>query len=87
MVTCGINPNVPMKDSGIAWIGKIPEEWEIKRIAILFSENKNKNTDYEFHRALKFNYGRLIPKNETGDISELKDTYTAYTNLDKIPEL
>ena len=83
MVTCGINPNVPMKDSGIAWIGKIPEEWEIKRIAILFSENKNKNTDYEFHRALKFNYGRLIPKNETGDISELKDTYTAYTKIKK----
>ena len=62
LVTRGLNPNVQMKDSGITWIGKIPEEWEIKRIAILFSENKNKNTDYEFHRALKFNYGRLIPK-------------------------
>jgi type I restriction enzyme S subunit len=28
-VTKGLNPNVPMKDSGIPWIGKIPEHWEI----------------------------------------------------------
>ena len=27
-VTKGLNPNAPMKDSGIAWIGKIPEHWD-----------------------------------------------------------
>lgn len=27
-VTKGLNPNVPVKDSGIAWIGEIPEHWE-----------------------------------------------------------
>lgn len=31
-VTKGLNPDVPMKDSGIDWIGKIPERWNIKRI-------------------------------------------------------
>lgn len=31
-VTKGLNPNVPMKDSGIEWIGKIPEGWEIVRL-------------------------------------------------------
>ena len=31
-VTKGLNPNVPMKDSGIEWIGKIPEHWESHRI-------------------------------------------------------
>lgn len=29
-VTKGLNPDVPMKDSGIDWIGEIPEHWEIK---------------------------------------------------------
>lgn len=29
-VTKGINPNVPMKDSGIEWLGEIPEHWEVK---------------------------------------------------------
>lgn len=31
-VTKGINPNVPMKDSGIEWLGEIPEHWEEARI-------------------------------------------------------
>lgn len=31
-VTRGLNPNVKMKDSGVEWIGEIPEEWEVKRI-------------------------------------------------------
>lgn len=28
-VTQGLDPNVPMKDSGVDWIGKIPEHWEV----------------------------------------------------------
>lgn len=29
-VTQGLDPNVPMKDSGVEWIGQIPEHWEVK---------------------------------------------------------
>lgn len=32
-VTKGLNPNVPMKDSGVEWIGKIPEHWETASIS------------------------------------------------------
>lgn len=31
-VTRGLDPNVNMKDSGIEWIGKVPEHWEVKRM-------------------------------------------------------
>jgi type I restriction enzyme S subunit len=31
-VTKGLDPNVPMKDSGVEWIGEIPEHWERKKI-------------------------------------------------------
>jgi len=31
-VTRGIYPNAKMKDSGVEWIGEIPEHWEIKRV-------------------------------------------------------
>ena len=31
-VTKGLNPDVPMKDSGIEWIGEIPEDWNIERL-------------------------------------------------------
>lgn len=36
-VTRGLNPNVPLKDSGIEWMGMIPEHWEVKRIKDLCS--------------------------------------------------
>ena len=31
-VTKGLDPDVPMKDSGVEWIGKIPEDWGIKKL-------------------------------------------------------
>ena len=37
-VTKGINPNVPMKDSGIEWLGEIPEHWEVKRLKMVVSK-------------------------------------------------
>ncbi len=36
-VTRGLDPDVRLKDSGIEWIGKIPEHWEVKRIKDLCS--------------------------------------------------
>ena len=83
VVTKGINPNVPMKDSGIPWIGLIPAHWEVKRIASLFTGNVETNKDFKFKRAFKFNYGTLVPKNEIGDIEEYKDTYVKYSILQK----
>lgn len=32
LVTRGLDPNVKMKDSGIAWLGEIPQHWEVKRL-------------------------------------------------------
>lgn len=31
-VTCGLNPNARMKDSGVEWIGEVPEHWEVRRL-------------------------------------------------------
>lgn len=36
-VTKGLNPNAPMKDSGVEWIGKIPQGWEVNKVNRLFS--------------------------------------------------
>ena len=44
VVTKGLNSNVRMKDSGIPWIGMIPEHWELRRIKYIFSEKKEKST-------------------------------------------
>lgn len=37
-VAKGLDPNVKMKDSGVEWLGQVPEHWEIKRIASLYRE-------------------------------------------------
>ena len=34
-VTKGLNPNAPMKDSGIEWLGEIPAHWEVNKIKYL----------------------------------------------------
>jgi len=30
-VTKGLNPDVPMKDSGVEWLGEVPEHWDVKK--------------------------------------------------------
>lgn len=37
-VTKGLNPNVPMKDSGIPWIGAVPVTWQVKRLRYVSPE-------------------------------------------------
>jgi type I restriction enzyme S subunit len=34
-VTKGLNPDVPMKDSGIEWLGEVPKHWYVKRMKYL----------------------------------------------------
>ena len=36
-VTKGVDPNAKMKDSGIPWIGEIPEEWKIWKVSRIFN--------------------------------------------------
>ena len=34
-VTRGLDPTVPMKDSGVEWLGMVPKGWEIKRLGVI----------------------------------------------------
>lgn len=40
VVTRGLDPNVPMKESGIEWLGKIPAHWEMMRAKYMFNKEK-----------------------------------------------
>ena len=42
-VTKGLDPNAKMKDSGIGWIGEIPEHWEVRKMKYTFKERSEKN--------------------------------------------
>jgi type I restriction enzyme S subunit len=46
-VTKGLDPNTKMKDSGVEWLGEIPEHWELRRLKYIASvqfSNVDKNT-------------------------------------------
>ncbi|MDH0969503.1 restriction endonuclease subunit S [Acinetobacter johnsonii] len=47
-VTKGLNPNVPMKDSGVEWLGKVPEHWEVRQLRYLGSCQNGINIGAEY---------------------------------------
>mgnify|MGYP003594766260 CR=1 FL=1 len=44
-ITTGLNPDVPMKDSGVEWLGEVPEHWETVRLGALFKETAEPGND------------------------------------------
>ena len=36
-VTRGIHPDAPLKDSGVEWIGEVPEHWEVMKTSLIYS--------------------------------------------------
>lgn len=35
-VTKGLNPDVPMKDSGVEWLGEVPEHWDVAKLSFKY---------------------------------------------------
>ena len=53
-----------MKDSGIPWIGEIPEHWDVMRLRRVFSEAHEKTTDEEGQLLTLSQYTGISPKSE-----------------------
>lgn len=69
VVTKGLNPLISMKDSGVEWIGKIPEEWSVKRLKYLFTFGRGlsiKKTDHIEKGVPVISYGQIHSKENTG---------------------
>jgi len=43
VVTKGLNPDAPMKDSGVEWLGQVPEHWSVVRLRFLIQVNPAKS--------------------------------------------
>ena len=44
-VTKGLNPDAPMKDSGIEWLGKVPQHWEVAKLGHRYEVHLGKMLD------------------------------------------
>jgi len=70
-VTKGLNPNVKMKDSGVKWIGEIPNSWELSKIKYQANINSTvlaENTDPSF----ELKYIDIGSVNSKGEIINLE---------------
>lgn len=77
-VTEGLDPNVKLKDSGISWIGKIPEGWEVrklKQVTSIMISNVDKKSKPNEEEVLLCNYNEVY-NNEfiTSDLSFMNAT-------------
>jgi type I restriction enzyme S subunit len=60
-VTCGLDPKVQLKESGIPWLGEIPAHWEVRRAKYVFHEVDERSKDgTETHLAMSQKLG-LVP--------------------------
>ena len=79
-VTKGLNPDAKMKDSGISWIGDIPEHWEVKRVASFLHERKEKYNGDETLGVLSLLKGiGIIPYEDKGNLgNKAKEDLSTY---------
>lgn len=77
-VTKGLDPNVKMKDSGVDWIGKIPEHWSVLPGFTIFKENKDSNKGMKRDTVLSLSYGNIIIKPEEKLVGLVPESFETY---------
>lgn len=77
-VTKGLNPNAEMKDSGVEWIGEIPQAWEIKLLSQLAFRVKNNNTGMQENNLLSLSYGKIKRKSINSTDGLLPESFDGY---------
>ncbi len=75
-VTQGLDPNVPMKDSGVDWIGKIPAHWNLKKLRYLGVTQNGISAGAEY-------FGEGFPFVSYGDVYKNRQLPELVTGLAK----
>ena len=72
-----------MKNSGIEWIGEIPEDWECFYLSQIFSQVKNKNIGIQETNLLSLSYGKIIRKNIETTFGLLPENFEGYNIIER----
>lgn len=65
-VTKGLDKNAPMKDSGLPWVGKVPQHWMIEKVKYHLTRKETKNQPDKQVLSVYREYG-VIPKDSRDD--------------------
>lgn len=82
-VTKGLNPNAPMKDSGVEWLGGIPSHWNMQKLKYV-GEAKNGLT-YSPDNVTEAGIGTLVLRSSNIQNAQLSFEDNVYVDM-KIPE-
>lgn len=66
------------KDSGVEWLGEVPEHWSVKKFGYIFRENKIKNSGLIETNVLSLSYGRIKEKNIEDNKGLLPESFETY---------
>lgn len=77
-VTKGLDKSTPLKDSGIEWIGKIPQHWETCKLLKLYKERKCKNKGNIETNVLSLSYGNIKKRNVENNMGLLPESFETY---------
>ncbi len=76
-VTKGLNPNVPMKDSGVEWLGEVPAHWNVCKLKHIKAKTENAFVDGPFGSNLKSEH--FV---ENGDVYVIESNFATTGVLD-----
>lgn len=66
------------KDSGVEWLGDVPESWQIRPLYSLGFEREESNSGMVEENLLSLSYGRIIRKNIETSEGLLPDSFETY---------
>ena len=89
-VTRGLDPDVPLKSSGVEWLGDIPEHWELRRGKFLFLSLKELNSDNQSDNILSLTLRGVVnndPDSPEGLVPHDYATYQVFSKGDLVFKL
>ena len=72
-----------MKNSGIEWIGEIPDDWEVVYLSSIFNEHKRKNIGLICKNLLSLSYGKIKRKDINTTDGLLPESFEGYNIIEK----
>lgn len=81
-VTKGLDPNAPMKDSGIAWLGEVPAHWEVKHLKRLFQFIKRQEKSILSVLSVYRDFGVIEKSSRDDNINKTPDDLSLYQTID-----
>lgn len=80
VVTKGLDPTVPMKDSGVEWLGKYPSHWAYMPFGYVLKERAEKNNPVvtQERLSLSIELGVTLYAEKTTNLDRFKDDFSQY---------